>query len=153
MKYSLVNQGDLFRVVAEKDFGFIRKGDLGGLVESQANLSQEGNCWIEYGCRVVGQAVVRDNAMLIGNVMMRDFTKVCGNAILRENISLYGDTLISDYGIVVGNLKLDRACVRDCGVIIGSGHVIETKVINRATLLLKHDVSGMIFDCDGTYMN
>lgn len=50
----------LYRIRALKDFGNVKKGDLGGFVESENNLSQEGNCWVS------GNAKVYDNAEVYG---------------------------------------------------------------------------------------
>lgn len=38
----------LYRIEALKDFSNVKKGDKGGFVESEENLSQNGDCWI-YG--------------------------------------------------------------------------------------------------------
>jgi len=46
----------LYRIRALKDFGDVSKGDLGGYVEKEKNLSQEGNAWI------YGNARIFDNA-------------------------------------------------------------------------------------------
>lgn len=58
----------LHRIKALKDFGNVKKGEPGGYVESEHNLSQEGDCW------VYGNAEVYDNARVYGNAW------VCGNA-------------------------------------------------------------------------
>ena len=58
----------LHRIKALKDFGNVKKGEPGGYVESEHNLSQEGDCW------VYGNAEVYDNAWVCGNA------EVCGNA-------------------------------------------------------------------------
>lgn len=58
----------LHRIKALKDFGNVKKGELGGYVESERNLSQEGNCW------VCGNAKVCGDAELCGDA------KVCGDA-------------------------------------------------------------------------
>ena len=53
-KYELTNETimfnghKLYRIVAIKWFNDVCCGDLGGFVESENNLSQQGNCWI-YG--------------------------------------------------------------------------------------------------------
>lgn len=39
----------LRQIKALKKFGKIQKGELGGFIESEKNLSQEGNCWIHKG--------------------------------------------------------------------------------------------------------
>ncbi|MBR3172709.1 hypothetical protein IKF21_02240 [Candidatus Saccharibacteria bacterium] len=42
----------LYRIRALKSFGDVRAGDIGGFVQSEANLSQEGSCWIYGNSRV-----------------------------------------------------------------------------------------------------
>lgn len=37
----------LYRIKALKSFGNVKEGNEGGYVESEANLSHEGNCWID----------------------------------------------------------------------------------------------------------
>ena len=46
----------LHRIKALKDFGNVKKGELGGYVESEHNLSQEGNCWVCGNAKVCGDA-------------------------------------------------------------------------------------------------
>ena len=36
----------LYRIEALKDFGNVKKGDKGGFIEKEDNLSQYRNCWI-----------------------------------------------------------------------------------------------------------
>jgi hypothetical protein len=63
MKYKLGEKHpteNLYRVVALKDFGNVKAGDIGGWVESEHNLSQEGDCW------VYGDAYVCDDAQVYG---------------------------------------------------------------------------------------
>jgi hypothetical protein len=56
----------LHRIEALKDFvcqGFqVRKGDLGGWIESESNLAQEGNCWVFGDARVSEKAWVSGDA-------------------------------------------------------------------------------------------
>lgn len=63
----------LHRIKALKDFGNVKKGELGGYVESEHNLSQEGNCW------VCGNAKVYGNALVCGNAKVYSNAEVCGN--------------------------------------------------------------------------
>lgn len=71
----------LHRIKALKDFGNVKKGELGGYVESERNLSQEGNCWVCGNAKVCGDA------------------KVCGNAWVFGNAEVYGN---ADYIIIKG---------------------------------------------------
>jgi hypothetical protein len=56
----------LHRIKALKDFvcqGFqVNKGDLGGWIEREINLAQEGNCWVFGNAGVYGKARVSGNA-------------------------------------------------------------------------------------------
>ena len=85
MKYKLtkntkdVNGITLFQIQALKDFGNVEKGDLGGWIEKEKNLCQEGNCW------VYGDAWVYGNAVVYGNA------KVYGNAGVSGDARVYGD--------------------------------------------------------------
>lgn len=51
----------LYRIRALKDFGNVKTGDIGGYIEKEENLSQEGTCW------VYGNAWVYDNAKVYGD--------------------------------------------------------------------------------------
>ena len=57
----------LHRIEALKDFGNVKKGDKGGFVEKEENLSQYSDCWVYDDAKVYG------NAKVCGN------TEVCGN--------------------------------------------------------------------------
>lgn len=70
----------LHRIKALKDFGNVKKGELGGYVESEHNLSQEGDCWVYGNARVYSNARVYGNAEVFGNAWVYDNAKVCGNA-------------------------------------------------------------------------
>ena len=75
-KYDLIREGKLFRIIALKDFGFIKKGELGGLIENRNNLGQQGNCWIHENAKVTGNAKVRGDAEVSGDA------EVYGNALV-----------------------------------------------------------------------
>ena len=66
-KYDLIREGKLFRIIALKDFGFIKKGELGGVVENRNNLEQQGNCWLYENAKVLGNAEVSGNALVSGD--------------------------------------------------------------------------------------
>ena len=57
-KYKLTNNkketifGTLFQIEALIDFGNVKRGELGGWIEKEENLSQEGNAWV-YGDAMV----------------------------------------------------------------------------------------------------
>ena len=54
----------LHRIQAMRDFGGVQKGDLGGWVESEENLSHDGTCWVSDDGRVFGNAKIGFNAYI-----------------------------------------------------------------------------------------
>ncbi|GAA4668051.1 hypothetical protein [Bartonella pachyuromydis] len=72
----------LYRIRALKDFGDVKKGDLGGWIESERNLSYDDNCWVG------GEAWVYENAEVYNNA------KVGANAIVAGKTAFYGSDAI-----------------------------------------------------------
>jgi hypothetical protein len=56
----------LFQIQALKDFGYISKGEKGGFVESEVNLSQEGDSWVADKAMISGDARVSGSARVSG---------------------------------------------------------------------------------------
>ena len=52
----------LFRIKALVAFGNVEKGELGGFIEKEDNLSHDDNAWVTDNARVTGNAQVTDNA-------------------------------------------------------------------------------------------
>ena len=52
----------LYRIKALSSFGCVSAGDLGGFLESEKNLSQNGNAWVYGNAEVYGSARVSGNA-------------------------------------------------------------------------------------------
>ena len=57
----------LHRIQAMRDFGGVQKGNLGGWVESEENLSHDGDCWIFGNGEVYGNGKVSDDGWVFGN--------------------------------------------------------------------------------------
>lgn len=60
----------LHRIRAVRSFNGVKKGQLGGFIESEDNLSQNGNAWICSNAEVYGDARVYGD-ILIGNTEVR----------------------------------------------------------------------------------
>lgn len=132
----------LYRIRALKSFGNVKKGELGGYVESEFNLSHLGSAWIYgdakvYGrarviesgkvfckAQVYGKAIVSKNsrvsykAHVLGRAIITDLAYVddsavvCGKAIIKDHAKVYGDAWIG------GN-----AIVRRCSFVGGGAEV------------------------------
>lgn len=72
-----VGNRTLYRIQALRDFGNVKEGDIGGYIESEKNLSQDGNAWVSGDARVYGNACVSGNACVYGNA------RVYGNADIK----------------------------------------------------------------------
>lgn len=103
---------ELYRIKAVKKFTFAKKGQLGGYIESEKNLSQDGECWLDkdgicFGNAqiienaVVDDAVVFDNAIIKGDARVFDSSngmQIYGNAIVEGMVEgpgdIYGNAVI-----------------------------------------------------------
>ena len=70
----------LFRIKALIEFGNVKAGELGGFVEKEENLSQDGNAWVYDNARVYGDACVCGNAWVYDNARVYGDACVCGDA-------------------------------------------------------------------------
>ena len=69
---TMIHEGHTLRQIkALHDFGDIKAGDLGGWIESNYNLSQDGNCWIDCESKVFGNARVDNNLQIFGGAEIR----------------------------------------------------------------------------------
>jgi len=69
MKYKLrldlkLEGTSFYRIEALKDFSDVKKGDLGGYVQKESNLSQKGDCWIYNNARVSGNSSISEDARI-----------------------------------------------------------------------------------------
>ena len=126
----------LFRIKALVEFGDVKAGELGGYVEKEENVSQDGNAWVSGDARVYGNAwvygnaKVYDDAWVHGNAKVFDNAEVsgdakvygnawvygdarvygdawaCGNAWVRGNARVYGDARVSGNAWVSGNARV-----------------------------------------------
>lgn len=70
----VINVHTLHRIEALKDFGSVKKGELGGWIEKEDNLSQDGKCWICNEAMVYGNAKLYDDSLVNGDTEICDET-------------------------------------------------------------------------------
>ena len=75
----------LCRIEALKDFRDVKKGDKGGFIEDEHNLSHDGNSWVCGNARVCGDACVYGNASVFDNASVCGNAMVCGDAKIENN--------------------------------------------------------------------
>jgi len=109
----------------------IKPGQLGGYVEGYYNLSQEGNCWVDVGAKVYGNARISDDARIEDEAEVFGNARIEDSANIYNNAKVYGNALVIDNSIIGGNAKV-YSNARILGmntVIIGSSKVSGSSVI------------------------
>ena len=109
----------LFRVRYLCDIeNIVAAGDIGGYIEGEYNLSQQGNSVVlgdaeVYGnakvcgdAKVYGNAKVCGDAMVFGNAKVYGNAKVCGDAMVFGNAEVYGNAKVFGDAKVYGNAKV-----------------------------------------------
>ena len=161
-KYELIKQeSGFFRIKALKDFGNIKKGELGGLIQKESNLSQYDDAWVYDNAKVYGNACVYgnakvcddaevyynakiyDDALVCGNAKVYGDAEVYGNANVYGNAKIYGDAEVYGYAEVYGNAK-----VYDSILIIGTIHEKFIKIsfvqCEKRIMTIYKDVNGYL---------
>ena len=90
----------LYRIEALRDFNDVKRGDKGGYIEKEENLSQNGDCWVYDDAMVYGNARVYDNAIVYSNA------EVYGNAEVFNNAQVYCNALVIDNARVYGKAEV-----------------------------------------------
>jgi len=114
----------LYRIRALKDFGDVKKGDLGGYIQSEANLSHTGNCWIYSNARVYDNAVVYGNAIISGYSSVYENTQIYGYARIYEEARIYGNAQIHGNTQIFGRARIS-----------GNAHIYENAQISEYVLI------------------
>ena len=107
----------LYRIRALKDFELldgtiIHAGDLGGWIEKEDNLSQDGSAWFFSNARVYGNAQVSGDAWVYGDARVYGDAwvygdaRVYGNAWVSGNAWVYGNAWVSGNARVYGNAQV-----------------------------------------------
>ena len=69
----------LFRIKALVAFGDVEEGDLGGFVEKESNLDNDGDAWVSGDAQVSGNAWVSGNAQVSGDAWVYGDAQVSGD--------------------------------------------------------------------------
>ena len=134
-KYIVTNDGVvLYRIKALKDFGDVKAGDIGGYIESENNLSHDGDCWI------YNDAIAKDRAKVLDNAIIKDYAYVSNKAIIAGNSKVY------DHSIVIGD-----ATVNGTSEVYGYATVGSGTNLNHAIKIYAFDSVNGIVDASNNY--
>lgn len=96
----------LYRIEAIRDFGNVKKGDRGGYIEIEQNLSHEGDCWIYNDAKVYGQAKVFEYARIGEKAEVFGYAKVYGRAYIKGTAEVFGYSQVYDDANVIDRAKI-----------------------------------------------
>lgn len=168
-----------YRIVALRDFADVKAGDVGGFVESEHNLSHEGNCWIYDNAKVVEEARVCQDAKVMDNAEMYGNSRAKGNAIVREVAMLTDNSKVSMFAEISGGAVLwsdsevegsakvkgyaelvNKALVRGNAVVDGNARILDASVISGdskiggvAIIGGESSITGEVLITKGTYLD
>lgn len=131
----------LHRIKALKDFGNVVAGELGGWVEAERNLSQEGNCWINMEAKAYDYTEIRDNAVLTCGAI------ACENSIIGNNTFVTDESVIRGFTYLCGNVEISGESV------IGGYAKLHGNVIVIGAKVIDAEVYDRVVICDGAYVH
>lgn len=151
----------LLRVVAAETFSDVKAGTLGGLIQDESNLSQEGDCWIYDEAMVYDGAVIKGNAQVRNSAIVRDNSKVDGEAQVLDSAIIEGCSNVTDnakvcykakvigYSFIKDNAKVyGKAEIRNHSVIKDNAEVLDTVKIDNSTIEDNaHINGGRVIEC------
>lgn len=142
----------LYRIQALKTFtkpgGYnpvVHVGELGGYVESEANLSQEGSCWlfdkarVKDGGKVLDDAIVYDKCLVSKNSIVRGDSVVGGHCFvtnqsviidsrLEGNVIVNGHSTIHSGAYLYGEIGVDQSNIGGSVNLIGRISVKKSRI-------------------------
>ena len=126
----------LYRIEALRNFGYVKKGNLGGWIEKEDNLSQSGTCWVYDDAIVYQNAKVSGKAKVCCHANVSGYAIVTDNAVVCDNSEIYGcailqnDVWVGDDAHVYGNARISNNAhiynnvkVYGCAYIYGNASI------------------------------
>lgn len=114
----------VYRIRALRDFADVKRGDLGGYIESESALAHDGESWVHdvaqvYGPngRVEGNARIKGESWVLGRV--DGDAQICDLAVISEYAHVGGRTVVCGDEVVRGEawpLKPRRAVSATAGI-------------------------------------
>ena len=144
-KYELVESSKiilknviLYRIKALIDIpNIVKAGELGGYIESEKNLSHEGNCWVADDAQIYGNAQVCGDVYVSGDAKVYDDAVVLRNTQVSGHAKIYGNAKVSGHAKVYGNAKVfgnvkiyGNAVVTDNAAVYGDAIIVDNTQVS-----------------------
>lgn len=150
----------LHRIEALRSFGNVKKGDKGGFIESEDNLSHEGNSWVYNEAKVLNKAKVLDNARVHNHAIVESHAEISNEAIIMGHAfisglaKIYGYTTIKDYAYITGNVTIGGlSSIRDYAQIFGNAKLEGCSINGRIIVCDNVTISeGVVLEGIGVFV-
>lgn len=145
MKYELTDEtiktadgAILYRIKALKDFGCIKKGQLGGFVQSYDNLDQTSEAWIANEAKVWGKSLVTNDSQILHEAEISGDCAISRSEIGNECI-VHGKSII-DECTIIHNAEILDSCIYKS--LINSHSKIDESTIRRSCITGNTQIKG-----------
>ena len=135
----------LHRIVSLKNFNDVSKGQLGGFIESEDNLSHDGDCWVYYHAKVKDNARITGNAEIKGDAYIFDNAQVAGNVIVTDNAVVYENACLTRNATINNNARVygsatvsGRAIIGDDAIVRGKSSVYDNAIVCEKSIIDEH---------------
>ncbi len=82
----------------------VKTGDLGGWIESENNLSHDGDAWVKNNAVVMHQAVVSGDALVCHDAVIMNNARVDGFALVRNKTCVFENAHVTGKVELAGNV-------------------------------------------------
>ena len=118
----------------------VNKGDLGGFVESEKNLSQVGQSWVGGEAKVYGSAWVYGKCLISKSAKVFGDARVHGNAWIHGKAKVYGEARVSQKARVRDTAHIyDYAQVKGHALVSGVTKISGNSVVLDGDQILNKD--------------
>lgn len=138
----------LYRIQALRYFGSVKKGDFGGYIASEENLSHDGTSWIsDEACaydnaRVYENAQICDHAEVFGNAEVYGDARVSGEAHIYDwaeiyiKALIYGNAQVYGHALVSDNVKVyDKARIYGNSCVADNARIYDEAIVHYDSLI------------------
>ena len=131
----------LHRIEAVRDFADVKLGDKGGYVESEDNLSHDGNCWVYDDARVMDQASVYGDASVREHAFVAGQSQVCGEADVFGNACVDGQAVVSGQSCIYHNaVVFENVRVHGASRVLGNSRIKRCANVHGNTYITDHAI-------------
>ncbi len=148
-KYEFTNETKIVNGHVLHRIRRLSDGELGGFIEKEDNLNQDGKCWIYGDALVWGNAIVCDDAEVYGqakvydNACVYDSAVISGDAEVYDNAQIYGGATVCNEAKVYGKAQVyGRALIHENGIVYDHAKVCGDTVIWKNQRIGSDEIRG-----------